>query len=87
MIGAAGLFMVAALPACSFTPVVEHTVSELTGVWVHGETRLILKNDGTFTLEDAPTYTDAFRDEDWRSWTSGTYDSTGDGRLSLTLFG
>lgn len=88
MIGAAGLFMVTALPACSFfTPVAEPTFSELTGVWGNGETRLTLKNDDTFTLEDAPTYTDLFRDEDWQSWTSETYDSAGEWRLCLTLFG
>lgn len=82
MIGAAGLFMVTALPACSFfTPVAEPTFSELTGVWGNGETRLTLKNDDTFTLEDAPTYTDLFRDEDWQSWTSETYDSAGEWKI------
>lgn len=61
------LCVAAALSGCSFTPLPKPTVAELAGVWVNDQTRLTLRDDQTFTLENAPAYTDPLGDENWRS--------------------
>ena len=77
MAGTAGLLVVAALSACSFNPFAKPTVTELTGAWINGATRLNLMDDGTFTLENAPIYTDPSGDQNWQSGIPETYDWTG----------
>lgn len=83
--GATALLLAAALSACSFNPWAKPTFTDIAGVWVNGETRLTLKDDSTFTLVNAPIYTDPSRDQEWRSGTSETYDWIGE--WTLETFG
>ncbi|MDR6637089.1 hypothetical protein [Paenarthrobacter nitroguajacolicus] len=75
--GAAAVLFVAAMPACSIKILPRPTATELAGVWVNGETRLTLMSDRTFTLKNAPTYTDPFGDQNWRTESPDTYDLAG----------
>ena len=65
--------MAAAVSGCSYAPLPKPTVAELAGVWVNGQTRLTLRDDRTFSLEDAPSFTDPRADQNWRSAPPETY--------------
>lgn len=69
------LAVAALLAGCSAEP---PTRDELVGTWVHGDTRLTLSDDGTFTLTDAPDYTLFTSDVTWRTTDGSTRDASGD---------
>src|SRR5688572_24462673 len=78
-----GLVVVASLTACSPEhPLPAPTAAEIGGTWVNGETRLTLMQNKTFRLEKAPSYLDPLGDQDWKSGSSGSYNSSGTWDLS-----
>jgi hypothetical protein len=69
------LSLAVALTGCSVQP---PTKAELVGTWVHGDTVLVLLEDGTFTLTDAPDYTLFTVSESWRESAGETRDGFGE---------
>jgi hypothetical protein len=58
------------------------TAEQFFGTWVHGDTVLVLKEDQTFTLTDAPLYTGVLQ-EPWTDGTTITRDKQGSWALEL----
>jgi hypothetical protein len=67
-----------ALAGCAVQPPTE---AEMVGTWVHGDTVLVLSEDGTFTLTDAPDYTLFTETDPWWESDGATRDGYGDWSL------
>ena len=56
------------------------TDTQLVGSWVHGETRLKLEADHTFTLENAPSYVRDIFGQGWLNEPEDSWDDAGEWR-------
>jgi hypothetical protein len=66
------------LAGCTVEPPTE---AALVGTWVHRDTVLVLSEDGTFTLADAPEYTLFTETESWRESDGATREGHGEWSL------
>ena len=71
----------AVLAGCSPVERTAPTTEDLVGVWVNGDTQLVLAEDGTFTLSDAPASTQVGLGDQWRDGASPVWGETGEWNL------
>lgn len=67
--------LLAAMTGCVREPATE---ADLVGSWINGETVLALSADGTFTLNNAPSYTLFTISDTWAGGNTTTRDGFGD---------
>lgn len=54
---------------------------DFVGTWVHGDTQLVLDDDGSFALTAAPSYLRELTGEGWLQPAGPPWDDSGDWRL------